>query len=279
MHENIIKASNLKRIEFINHLERCFYFLNILFRIENTLINTTAKEDLNTASKKVRNNIKSIFQQFKYEEFINQYKKSILEFLDEQQKNFKNLIKEYNDDIEGLLKETDKQIKMMIDELIYILEEHFENMKKEIYKELETIGIFEKPKSTNVQLTLGQKVMIGVIVVPCTIIGLPIALAYGLLWELPSFLIKSAINVFKQNEKKFKDYIKKMKQEINIMMINKISYYRNKKYKFESLINEFTKIFFGLIEASYIPEDDSYKEAKEKYLEIYEDYKKIKNLK
>jgi len=279
MHENVIKASNLKRNEYINHLERCFYFLNILFRIENTLINITAKEDLNSASKNIRNNIINIIEQFKYEKIINQYKKSVLEFLDEQQKNFKNLIKEYNDDIEKLLKFIDEQVKMMIDELTYILEKNFEKMQKDIYKELEIIDIIQKQAKTNVELSLGQKVIIGAIAVPCTIIALPFALAYGLLWRLPSFLIKSAIYHFKQKEKKFNDYLKNMKEEINNMMKNELKHYKDKIKKFESLINGFINIFFGLIEASYIKEDDSYNEAKEKYLEIYEEYKKIKNLK
>ena len=280
MEENIIKASNLKRNEYINHLERCFYFLNILFRVENILINATAKEDLNSASKNVRDNIKNIFQQFKYENIINQYKKSIIEYLEEQKKNFKSLIKEYNDDIEKLLKSIDDQIKMMIDELKYILKENFELAKKEIYKELEKFGIFEK-KSTNsnVESSLGQKVMIGVIAFPCGLIALPFALAYGLLWKLPSLLFKSVKYYFKQKEKIFNDYLKSMKEEINNKMKIEINYYKKQIRKFENLINDFIKIFLGLIEASYVQEDDNYNEARKNYLEIYEDYKKIKNLK
>ena len=280
MEENIIKASNLKRNEYINHLERCFYFLNILFRVENILINATAKEDLNSASKNVRDNIKNIFQQFKYENIINQYKKSIIEYLEEQKKNLKSLIKEYNDDIEKLLKSIDDQIKMMIDELKYILKENFELAKKEIYKELEKFGIFEK-KSTNsnVELSLGQKVMIGVIAFPCGLIALPFALAYGLLWKLPSLLFKSVKYYFKQKEKIFNDYLKSMKEEINNKMKIEINYYKKQIRKFENLINDFIKIFLGLIEASYVQEDDNYNEARKNYLEIYEDYKKIKNLK
>ena len=168
----------------------------------------------------------------------------------------------------------------MIDELKYILKENFELAKKEIYKELEKFGIFEK-KSTNsnVESSLGQKVMIGVIAFPCGLIALPFALAYGLLWKLPSLLFKSVKYYFKQKEKIFNDYLKSMKEEINNKMKIEINYYKKQIRKFENLINDFIKIFLGLIEASYVKEDDAYNEARKNYLEIYEDYEKIKNLK
>ena len=279
MHKNIIKASNLKRNEYINHLERCFYFLNILFRIENTFINLTAKEDLDSVSINIKNNINNIFRQFNYEEIINQYKKLILVFLEIQQKNFKKLIKEYNDDLEKLIKYINLRIKNLINELKDILEENLINVKKEISKELEKIGISDNINYANIELSLGQKILIGAIVVPCTLIALPFALAYGVLYKLPSSFIKSLINLFKQKEKQFNDYLKTLKEEINDMMKGYLAYYTVEIIKYENCVNEIIKRFLGLIEASYIKADDSYNEAKENYLKIYEDYKKIKNIK
>ena len=279
MHKNIIKASNLKRNEYINHLERCFYFLNILFRIENTFINVTAKEDLDSVSIKIKINIKNIFRQFNYENIINQYKKLMFEFLDTQQKSFKKLIKDYNDDLEKLFKYINLKIKSLINELKDILEENLINVKKEISKELEKIGISDNINYENIQLSLGQKILIGVMAFPCTLIALPFALAYGILYTLPSSLIKSVINLFKQKEKKFNDYLKTLKEEINVMMKSCLAYYTVEIIKYENCVNENIKRFLGLIEASYIQADDSYNEAKENYLMIYEDYKKIKNIK
>ena len=272
MKKNIIKASNLKRNEYINHLERSFYFLNIHFRIENTFINITAKEDLDSVSRDIKNNIKNIFHQFNYEKIINQYKKLMFEFLDAQQKNFKKLIKEYNDDLEKLFKFINLIIKNLINELRDILEKNLINVKKEISKELEKIGISENINYANVQLTLGQKILIRVIDVSYTLIVLPFALAYSDLYELPSSFIKSVINIFKQKEKKFNDYLKTLKEEINDMMKNYLAYYSNEIIKYENCINEIIKRFLGLIEASYIQADDSYNEAKENYLKIYEGY-------
>ena len=190
MKKNIIKASNLKRNEYINHLERCFYFLNILFRIENTFINVTAKKDLDSVSRDIKNNIKNIFHRFKYEKIINQYKKLMFEFLDDQQKNFKKLIKDYNDDLEKLFKYINLKIKNLINQLKDILEENLVNVKKEISKELEKLGISVNINYANKELSLGQKILIGIVAVPGTLIALPFALAYNVLFNLPFSLIK-----------------------------------------------------------------------------------------
>ena len=117
MKQNIIKSSNLKRNEYINHLERCFFYLNIFFRIDNTFINISAKESLNSTLTNIKNNIKNILKKFEYEKIINQYKKLMLEFLDNQQINYKELIKQYNNDLEKIFEFIRCQINNMIDEL------------------------------------------------------------------------------------------------------------------------------------------------------------------
>ena len=71
----INKSYELKRNEYINHLERFFYFMNIFFRIENKFQKIDAKEDFEKISKRVINNIENIFNQFKREKIIIKYKK------------------------------------------------------------------------------------------------------------------------------------------------------------------------------------------------------------
>ena len=52
MSKKIIKSSELKKQEYINHLERFFYFMNIFFRIESTNFEITkAKEDFEKVAK------------------------------------------------------------------------------------------------------------------------------------------------------------------------------------------------------------------------------------
>ena len=275
MQKNIIKASSLKRNEYINHLERCFYFLNILFRIENSFKNAHAKEDLDSITKNIKNNINDIFLQFNCVKIINQFKKHMLTFIDNQQKNFKNLIKVYNNDLDKILKYIDNYIKDLIKKLNDILEDKLENMKKAILKEMGKYEISEKLIISNAGLSLKHKILIG----GAIIISLPFALAYGLVWKLPSYLIKSVIYLFKQKEKKFNDYLTNLKEEINTMMERNLLLYTLEIVKYENSINEVIKRFDGLIAASYIQADNNYNEAKEKYLKIYEYYQKIKNIK
>ena len=60
------------------------------------------------------------------------------------------------------------------------------------------------------------------------------------------------------------------------MMKNYLVYYIVEISKYENLINEVIQIILGLIQASYIQQDDSYNEAKNNYLKIYEAFKNIK---
>ena len=53
------------------------------------------------------------------------------------------------------------------------------------------------------------------------------------------------------------------------------SYYNDKIQKYEYFINGSINKFLELIKASNIQEDDCYNEAKENYLKICEDYKKM----
>ena len=205
MKQNIIKSSTLKRKEYKNHLERCFFFLNILFRIENTITNGSVKESLNSSLSNIKSNIKNILQEFEYEKTINQHKNLMLEFLNNQQKNYKKL---------------------------------FEN--------------------SNIMLIFNQLVFL----IPIISI------------DLVLYAFKGIVNLFKKNEKKFNDYLKDLKEEINNETKYCLFTCNDKMKKYENLINYDISKFLGLIEASSIQADDSYNEAKENYLEIYEDYKK-----
>ena len=107
---------NLKKNEFIKHLERYFYFLNIFFRIDNSFANVIIKDDFNFVSKYIKIRINNIFQQFKYEEIINEHKIFILGYLNCQRlifkKNvnwggsilFEKIVKDINTEIKHIIK-------------------------------------------------------------------------------------------------------------------------------------------------------------------------------
>jgi len=276
IHENIIKASNLKKNEFIKHLERYFYFLNIFFRIDNSFANVIIKDDFNFVSKYIKIRINNIFQQFKYEEIINKHKIFILGYLNCQRLIFKKNVNWGGSILfEKIVKDINTEIKHIIGALNYILEQNLENIRKQILMELEKMWIPEKQINSNLELSLELKTLCLVIAIPSTLIFFPFASAYSVIWKLPTSFLKSEIPVG-QRETKFYDYIKNMQEEINNMMKNYLVYYIVEISKYENLINEVIQIILGLIEASYIQQDDSYNEAKNNYLKIYEAFKNIK---
>ena len=269
MKQNIIKSSNLKRNEYINHLERCFFYLNILFRIENIPINVSAKESLNSTLTNIKNNIKNIIKNFEYEKIINHYKKLMLEFLDNQKKNFNKLMKQYNNDLEKISEFIKCQINNMIDELKNILEENLENVKTKIEKEMEKIGISINLANTKNKINpLFSSLKVISSFVDLRIAFIPVIGGAYIIYKAIKYLIKK----FENN---YIDYLNNLKEEINNEMEYYFSYYNDKMQKYECLINDDINKFLGLIKRSNIQEDDNYNEAKENYLKIFEDYKKM----
>ena len=180
--------------------------------------------------------------------------------------------------LEKNIKDISAQINNIIGALNNILEKNLKNIRKQILMELEKIWIPEKQINLSLELSLEMKKLGLVISIPSTLITFPFSPAYDIIWKLPFSFLKSGIP-FGQREEKFYDYIKKMIEEVNNMMKNYLVYYIVEITKYENLINEVIQIFLGLIEASYIQEDDSYNEAKNNYLKIYEAYKTINNIK
>ena len=91
-----------------------------------------------------------------------------------------------------------------------------------------------------------------------------------------AYIIYKAIKyLIKKFENNYIDYLNNLKEEINNEMEYYFSYYNDKMQKYECLINDDINKFLGLIKRSNIQEDDNYNEAKENYLKIFEDYKKM----
>ena len=202
----------------------------------------------------------------------------ILGYLNNQQVIFEKYVKNTMFNFGIILRDINFQIEFIIGNLNDILEENLKNIRKNILMEFEKIWIPEKQINSNLKLSLESKNLDLVIPIPSTLIIFPFAPAYGVIWKLTSSFLKSEIP-YGQRETKFYDYIKNMQEEINSMMKDYLVYYIVEIKKFENLINEVIQIFIGLIEASYIHEDDNYSEAKNNYLKIFEAYKAINNIK
>ena len=191
----------------------------------------------------------------------------MVEFLDNQQKIFKKLMKEFDDDLETIFKFIKNQINNLIEELNNTLEENLENVVKKILKEFEKIGISINPLNlTNIAKAVTpfffySKIILGVFVLKPFVFFINV--------------FNTIKNLFKKNEKIFNDYLKDLKEEINNTMKYYFSKYNNKMKEYESLTNDFIIKIIKLIAASNIQADDNYNEAKENYLKIYDDYKKM----
>ena len=280
--ENINKSSNLKKNEFINHLERCFYFMNIFFRIETPLNNIKAKEDFEKASNEVINKIKNIFKEYNPENIINKNKKDITIFLDERGKSFKNLMKENKNNLEKVIISTNEILKLKINSLKEELDNYFIELKEEILVELSKIGgnnlELNNKKNVVKELSIGKKILIGAIAVPTAIIGISLCIVLGITLGLPSFFINKIRNAFKEEEIKFKEYLKQVKDDMNNLINNFLFNYNNKIFDLQEITIENIRRMQGLIQASFIETDDYWNESKEKYLKIFKHYEKIKNL-
>ena len=98
-------------------------------------------------------------------------------------------------------------------------------------------------------------------------------IGYDLFYALPNYIINKAMD-----QRKFNQFIDETTEYVeNFMKSYSISIEKNIK-KFKELTFENAKRLLGLLESNSIQTDDFWKEAKRQYQEIYNDYKKIKNL-
>ena len=276
--ENIIKSSDLKRNEFINHLERCFYFMNTFYKIDNSFISNKTKEELEKTSNEMINNIKTIFNNFNFESIIDKYKKNIIQYIDEMGKSFKKLMKKHKNDLNKIIDSINKEIYDIINKLKDELVIQFGILQEKIWDEVEKIGVTTILKEENKykEIPLSKKILIGTLAVPATIIGIPLYILYGIAWELPSFVVKKIINATKKEENKFQEFLVTRKGEINEILEKILNNYKSKTNDFKISIIENSKRVLGLIEANNIETDDFWNETKKQYEKIYENYKNIK---
>ena len=95
----------------------------------------------------------------------------------------------------------------------------------------------------------------------------------GLFYYLPNFLI----NKFKK-ERKFNQFIDSNKEYVNNLMKSYSNSIKKNLEKFKKLSFENAKRLLGLLKSNSIEVDDYWKEAKKKYIKLYNDYKSLKHL-
>ena len=270
MYKKIITSSELKKQEYINHLERFFYFMNIFFRIESTNFEIAqAKEDFEKVAKKSLKNIENIFDEFQGQKIIEEFKESIFAFIEDKRKSYKQLMAENGNKVENIISIVEKEINERKINFRNQFDSELKNIETKIAEELNKIGFSEKKNviDKNVEKIVSTKIKFFF-----ATLGIG-ALAYGLFYSLPKHII-----IFFKVKKKFYDFLDHIKEDIQ-NDLESISTSIDKNFKIFKKINlENAKRLLGLIEAGNIKTDDFWNEAKEKYLLIFNDYKTIKNI-
>jgi hypothetical protein len=270
MCKKIIKSSELKRQEYINHLERFFYFMNIFFRIESTNFEIAkAKEDFEKVAKDTLKNIENIFDEYQGQKIIEEFKENIFAFIEEKRKSFQQLKAEHGNKIDNVLSIVENEINERKKNFRNQFDSELKKIETKISEELKKIG-FSEQKSVidkNVEKIVSTKIKFFF-----ATLGIG-ALAYGLFYSLPKHIIR-----FFRDKNKFDYFLDKIKENIE-NDLESISTSIDKNFKsFKKINMENAKRLLGLIEAGNIKTDDFWNEAKEKYLEIFNNYKAIKNI-
>ena len=97
-------------------------------------------------------------------------------------------------------------------------------------------------------------------------------IGYGLLYALPNYLINKAFDY-----RKYKQFIDEEKEYLNKLMKSYSNSIKKNLEKFKKLSFN-AKRLLGLLESNNIETDEFWKEAKEQYIKIYNDYKSLKHL-
>ena len=270
MCKKIIKSSVLKKQEYINHLERFFYFMNIFFRVESTNFEVVkAKEDFENISKKSLDNIEKIFKEFKGQNIIKDFKELIFSLIDNLKSSYKKLMADNDNNVDKVISTVESEINATKQNLKKQLDNEIQTVESKIVEELKRIGFSESNNSIdkNIERTYSTKFKVFF-----ATLGIG-AVAYGLFYSLPTFII----NKFK-DKRKFESFLDDMKNEIETEIVS-ISNSIDKNFNSYKKINmRNAKRLLGLIEAGNIKTDNYWKEAKEEYLKIFNDYKNIKNI-
>jgi len=270
MCKKIIKSSTLKNQEYINHLERFFYFMNIFFRIESTdFENIKAKEDFEKVAKDTLKNIENIFDEFQGQKIIEEFKKNIFDFIEEKRKSYKQLKTKNKNNISNVISIVEKEIDKHKQDFKDQFDSELNKIETKITEELKKLGFSDSKNviDKNVDKIYSTKIKFFL-----ATLGIG-ALAYGLFYSLP----RRIINMFK-DKLKFDDFLDHEKADIeNYLESLSISIDKNFK-SFKKINMENAKRFLGLIEAGNIKTDEFWNNAKEKYLVIFNNYKKINNI-
>ena len=268
MIEKIIKSHFLKEAEYNNHLERFLTFLNIFFRVGG--FDATENNNSYRLIQMSLNNVENFFEDFKGEKIIEKCKNILLQFLKEQKSSFKELMKKNNNDVNKIMEFLDNKMKREMLIFKKLLVEELNKLEKNIGDELSKIGTEMISIDKNVVYSLSTKDKLLVSLSFCTFgVG---AVVYGLFYKLHNLIINSV-----SEERKFQQFLEEIEEKIKIEFKNiKVSIENNIK-SYKNIVTKNITRLDGIIKVHNIENDEYWKNAKEKYLIIYNNYISLKS--
>ena len=250
--------------------------MNLFFRIETNFEKLNAKEEYQMLSSKIINNIENIFNEFKGYIIVKKYKDQILNYMEEKKNSYDILIQENNNDIDLLINLINTKLKKELNSFISEIEIELTQIESKIGEQMKQIGLTEtgvidhKLKRKD---SFQEKFLLGLSFATFGIGTIVFGIGYGLFYALPN-KIMNQIN----QKRKFNQFINDRKKYIEEYMNNISSSIEKSINKFKNISIENAKRLLGLVEANKFETDDFWKESKEKYLLIFNNYKNIKNL-
>ena len=274
MIEKLIKSHFLKEAEYNNHLERFLTFMNIFFGMGGHNSTENNNDNVYRLIQISLNNVEKAFEDFKGNKIIEKSKNILLQFLKEQKSSFNKLMEENNKDVNKIIEYLENKLEKEMNSFKNLLVDELNNLEKNVGDELNKIGSEMISINKEVANSLSTKEKLLVSISFCTLgVG---AVVYGLFYKLPNLIINAV-----SEERKFQQFLEEIEEKI-------VKEFQNIKDSIDNNIKSYKKIVTknimtldGVIKVGNIQNDEYWKNAKEKYLIIYNNFKtleKSKNL-
>ena len=179
-------------------------------------------------------------------------------------------MKKNNNDVNKIMEFLDNKMKREMLIFKKLLVEELNKLEKNIGDELSKIGTEMISIDKNVVYSLSTKDKLLVSLSFCTFgVG---AVIYGLFYKLPNLIINSV-----SEERKFQQFLEEIEEKIKIEFKNiKVSIENNIK-SYKNIVTKNITRLDGIIKVHNIENDEYWKNAKEKYLIIYNNYISLKS--
>ena len=269
MIDKITKSHFLKEVEYNNHLERFLTYLNIFFGMKEGF-NVIGVDNLDELNQKSLNNVNKYFEEFKGNEIIENSKIVILDLIKSQKNSFKKLMKKNNKDLKKVFEGLERRVNEEMSNFKIYLNNDLNKLEKNIGDELNKIGTEMISINKDIAVSLSKKEKLLFSISFCTFgVG---AIIYGLFYSIPNMIMNAV-----SNERKFHQFLEEIEGNIKNEFENIQDSIENNIKSYRNIVTKKIKRFYGVIKASKIKKDENWKNAKEKYQIIYNNYKKLKN--